>query len=94
MSTRYARPTTPEAALDALIAELEEEEKRISRQRRILFDRIDVCVDDRYRDTFRAQERGISMRRRELHEQIDALHAERSELSVQKRVGATPVVGA
>jgi uncharacterized protein YhaN len=80
--------TTPEAALDALLAELEAEERLVSQQRRVLFDRIDVCIDDRYRERYRIQEREISERRRELHARIDAVRAERDALSVRKNVPA------
>jgi hypothetical protein len=88
MANGDAPLTTPEAALDALLAEAEAEEKLVSQQRRILFDRIDVCIDDRYRERYRVQEREISERRRELHARIDALRAERDALSIRKNVPA------
>ena len=81
-------PLTPLSRdLDALLEELEAEERSLSRQRRILHDRIDLSVDDTYRDEFREQEREVSERRRELHVRIDALRSERAALVARPQLG-------
>jgi hypothetical protein len=61
------------ADLDALIDQLEAEERALSAVRRQLHDRIDVFEGDKLAE----RERELSDRRRELHGQIDVLRAER-----------------
>jgi len=60
--------------IDALLAQLEAEEKIVSLQRRRLHDRLASFPNA----TTEEREREISKQRRELHARIDALKAQRS----------------
>ena len=62
--------------IDALLKELEAEERVLSANRRRLHDRIALYPDVSGAD-LEAQERALSERRRELHARIDALRASR-----------------
>jgi hypothetical protein len=62
--------------IDALLKELEEEERVLSASRRRLHDRIALYPDTTDAD-LEAKERELSQRRRELHAQIDSLRASR-----------------
>jgi hypothetical protein len=64
-----------DAEQEALLAQLEEEERTVSTERRRLHDRIDNWggTDELYE-----RERELSRRRRELHERIDELRARRA----------------
>jgi hypothetical protein len=62
--------------LELLLEQLEEEERRISAERRRLQDRIDYFAgseDSAALGELERKERELSDRRRELHEQIDGL---------------------
>jgi hypothetical protein len=59
--------------LEALLLQLESEERELSELRRKLQERVDIFPND----VTVEQERAISNRRRELHAQIDAIRAER-----------------
>jgi hypothetical protein len=78
-----------EACLDDLrkeLAVLEDEEKRISAERRYLHRQLDFAFAT---ETTRAREREVSSHRRELHRRIDALR----EASRLTRGPAAPVTG-
>jgi hypothetical protein len=72
------------AEIAARLVPLEEEERRVSRERRRLHDRIDFIRGNGVHDpatfdqlaTLSGQEREISDRRRAMHREIDALRAE------------------
>ena len=63
-----------EQDIDALLAQLEAEERIVSLQRRRLHDRLASFPNEATEE----REREISKQRRELHARIDALRAERS----------------
>jgi hypothetical protein len=63
------------AEQESALARLEEEERELSAQRRMLHDRIDGFGGG---ESSEAQELDLSRRRRELHARIDALRAARS----------------
>lgn len=75
-----------DAEIEAGIARLEDEERRLSRRRAALQDRLDFVRAGGYAhldvaervDELMRQERALSTRRHELHAEIDALRAERS----------------
>jgi hypothetical protein len=76
--------TNDEQRLEAELAELEEEERALSVQRRRLHDRLAIFPD--YGDAdLGVRERELSRRRRELHARIDALRAQRSEARVEQQ---------
>jgi ABC-type phosphate transport system auxiliary subunit len=66
----------PQNHLELMLAELEEEERLISAERRRLQDRIDYFAgseDSAALAELERRERELSDRRRELHDQIDGL---------------------
>ena len=64
--------------IDALVKELEEEERALSASRRRLHDRLALSPDMNGAD-LEAQERELSERRRDLHARIDRLRASRHD---------------
>jgi len=68
--------TNDEHELEALLEELEAEERALSLRRRRLHDRLALYPD--YGSDLDAREQELSARRRDLHARIDALRAQRS----------------
>jgi 50S ribosomal subunit-associated GTPase HflX len=69
-----------EREIDALLEQLEAEERDISSTRRKLHDRIAGFAEGAGKAHLESREREISKERRELHRRIDALRARRDEL--------------
>jgi hypothetical protein len=67
-----------DAEQEALLAQVEEEERTVSSERRRLHDRIDNWGGT---DELIERERELSRRRRELHARIDELRARRAATS-------------
>lgn len=67
--------TIPQRELDALLRDLQAEERALSLQRRRLHDRMALFPDPS--PDLQARERELSDRRRALHRQIDELRAQR-----------------
>jgi hypothetical protein len=74
---------TDEAHLDALIEDLEIEEREVSAQRHRLHERLASFPNE----VASRQEQELSKRRRELHAQIDELKAERSRRRAEQLDG-------
>jgi hypothetical protein len=74
---------TDDAHLDALIENLEMEEREVSAQRHRLHDRLASFPNE----VTSRQEEELSKRRRELHAQIDALKAQRSRRRAEQLDG-------
>ena len=71
--------------LDALLAELEAEERELSAQRRKLHDRLASFPNELTVE----QEHELSRQRAELHVRIDSLRAERSKRRAEQRTDDT-----
>lgn len=73
-----------EREVDALLEQLEAEERDISTARRRLHDRIATFPEGAARAHLELREREISEERRDLHRRIDELRARRDELRSQR----------
>ena len=69
-----------ERGIDALLEQLEAEERDISLARRKLHDRMAEFPESAARAGLETREREISKERRDLHKRIDELRARRDEL--------------
>ena len=72
-----------EREIDALLEQLEEEERDISLRRQRLHDRIATFPNPTTKAELERREREISDERRKLHRRIDDLRARRNELRSQ-----------
>jgi hypothetical protein len=76
-----------EREVEALLEQLEAEERDLSTTRRRLHDRIATFPESAGRANLELREREISNERRELHRRIDELRARRDELRSQRDAG-------
>jgi hypothetical protein len=76
-----------ESEVEALLEQLEVEERDLSTTRRRLHDRIAMFPEGAGRANLELREREISNERRELHRRIDELRARRDELRSQRDAG-------
>ena len=76
-----------EQEIDALLEELEAEEREISITRRKLHDRIADFPESAAGGHLESRERELSSERRDLHRRIDELRARRDELRAQREAG-------
>ena len=73
-----------EREVDALLEQLEAEERNISTTRQRLHDRIATFPDSAGKANLDLRERELSKERRDLHRRIDELRARRDELRAQR----------
>jgi hypothetical protein len=74
-----------EREVDALLEQLEAEERDISTVRQRLHDRIATFPESAGSANLELREREISKERRDLHRRIDELRARRDELRAQRQ---------
>jgi chromosome segregation ATPase len=73
-----------EREIDALLEQLEGEERDISTTRQRLHDRIATFPESAGKANLEVREREISKERRDLHRRIDELRVRRDELRAQR----------
>ena len=73
-----------EREIDALLEQLEAEERDISTARRRLHDRIATFPESAAKANLELRERELSNQRSDLHRRIDALRVRRDELRAQR----------
>jgi chromosome segregation ATPase len=74
--------------IDALLEELEAQERDVSLLRQRLHDRIATFPDNAARANLDSRERELSKERRDLHRRIDELRARRDELRSERDAGS------
>ena len=73
-----------ERELDAMLEQLEEEERSVSVQRRRLHDRMALFPNSETELDLTLQEAELSKRRRDIHHRIDEIRAQRNLLRDQR----------